>query len=221
MLSSGRRARLVGSLAALVIAAALAAPPMYARAATNDESTNGSTTSNDSGSSKDSKSEKEPKSKKDSKSKKESESKKDADDTAKRVKKSNACKVLKRAQIEEVLGGDAQRVARRRVGPDVECDWTVAASGERPAGSLSIGVSFDIPPGAYPALTNNPGFEVVEGIGDAEALYQAFTGTVNLFKGRRILKVRGIFNDVSTRPIRSYDARTELLELATLAETRL
>ena len=146
---------------------------------------------------------------------------KDAKSTTKRVEKDTACKVLTRAQIEQVFGGAAMRVARRRVGPDVECDWSVAGVGDRPAGSLSIGVAFDVPPGAYPALTNNPGFEVIEDIGDADALYQPFTATLNLFKGRRILKVRGVFNDATTRPIRSYDPRRELLELGTLAEARL
>jgi hypothetical protein len=152
---------------------------------------------------------------------KDAKSKKDDASSTKRVEKANACKVLTRAQIEQVLGADAERVARRRVGPDVECDWSVASGGERPAGSLSVGVSFDVPPGAYPALTNNPGYEVIEGIGDADALYQPLTGTLNLFKGRRILKVRGVFNDATTRPIRTYDARAELLELANLAEARL
>jgi hypothetical protein len=158
---------------------------------------------------------------KDATTTKDAKSTTDATTPTRRVEKANACKVLTRAQIEQVLGGEAQRVARRRVGPDVECDWSVASGGDRPAGSLSVGVSFDVPPGAYPALTNNPGFEVIEGIGDADALYQPFTGTVNVFKGRRILKVRGVFNDATTRPIRSYDARTELLELAKLAEARL
>ena len=59
---------------------------------------------------------------------------------------------------------------------------------------------------------NNPGFEDVPGIGSSDALFQRLIARLNVFKGRRILKLQGVFNDTTTRPITTFDAHDVLVE---------
>jgi len=139
-----------------------------------------------------------------------------------RVTRKNACKVLTQAQLQQVFGGAAtfqgKAVANKNL--DVVCDWAIAANGDRPAGTVRVAVSFAVPPGAYTALKNNAQFEVVDGLG-ADALFSKATNTLTVFKGGRILRLRGLFNDTTVRPIRVYDPKLLLLVLGKTALPRL
>jgi hypothetical protein len=139
-----------------------------------------------------------------------------------RITKKDACKVLTKSQLEKVFGADAtsQGQVKTNKGLDVLCDWAIAAAGDRPAGTVRVAVSFAVPPGAYKALKNNAQFEVIEGLG-ADALYSKATNTLTLFKGNRIVRIRGLFNDTTVRPIRTYDPKLLLLVLGKTALPRL
>jgi hypothetical protein len=128
-----------------------------------------------------------------------------------RVTKKDACKVVTKAQLERDLGGTAtvQPSGIANKGLDVGCSWAIGASGDRPAGTIRMVVSFAVPAGAYAALKDNPQYQVIDTLG-AKSLYVKGSGTLYVFKSGRILKMTGLFNDATVRPIRIYDPQLPL-----------
>ena len=138
-----------------------------------------------------------------------------------RVTKKDACKILTKRNLEEIFGATATSQGKVAKKSDFLCKWQIDANGDRPAGPLQVVVSFDLAPGAYDALKNNPQYEVVDGLG-ADALYQPRSATLSVFKGRRILGLSAArFFDASVRPIRTYDPKLLLLVAAKTAIPRL
>lgn len=137
-----------------------------------------------------------------------------------KVTKKKPCRVLTASEIRQVFGARATSNGNSVTPASAVCRWTVDANGDRPSGTLRIGVALGVPKGAYDALVKNPSYVVVEGVG-ADALYQPSTGALSLFKGTSIVTIRGVFFDASVRPIRTYDAKDLLVGLAQVAIPKL
>ena len=137
-----------------------------------------------------------------------------------RVTRKDACKILTKRQLQQLMASTATFQGQNGTKLDVGCNWAIGASADRPAGTLRLVVSFAVPPGAYKALKSNPQFQVVDGLG-VDALYSAGNGTLSVFKGTRILRLRGLFYDATVRPIKTYDPKLALLVLAKAADARL
>jgi hypothetical protein len=139
-----------------------------------------------------------------------------------RVDIKHGCKVVKRSDLESVLGGVATSNGDVRQGPDWLCRWTIGADGERPAGTLKVNVAFKVPPGACDALSKVARYETLDGTdGLDDAVFEPLVARLTVCKKKRIVVLQGVFNDASVRPIRTYDARAELVELAGVAQSRL
>lgn len=139
-----------------------------------------------------------------------------------RVDVKHGCKVLKRAHLETVFGGTAASQGDVRQGPDWLCRWNVGANGERPSGWLKVNVAFKVPPGACEALSKNPRYEVLDAsTGLGNAVYERSVARLTLCKGKRVLVLQGLFNDATVRPIRTYDATAQYVQLAAIAQDRL
>jgi hypothetical protein len=133
----------------------------------------------------------------------------------------NPCKLLKGSEIVAALGGTVNSPQKGLTTPvSKSCDWKVAASADRPDGTLSVRVMTIGASAAYNGLKNQASLYVaVPQLG--KALYSQKTGALSLLKGSTYLTVQGVFTAADPLPIHLVDVEPQLISLIKIARKRV
>jgi hypothetical protein len=133
----------------------------------------------------------------------------------------NPCRVVTRDEIQAAFGG-AVSVGRSVFGtPESEqCEFLVAAAGDRPGGTVIVHLTTRGARAAYRKLqkaekANAP----VDGL--PNALYGGRRHDVNLLQGGVLLGVQGNFLVTDPLPLHHYDDKAQLVDLARLGAARV
>jgi hypothetical protein len=133
----------------------------------------------------------------------------------------NPCKVLKRSEIQRAFGGT---VSSGKKGlstvASVQCEYQVAAAGDRPAGTVVVHVMTTGAKTAYTGLKKlSKSYTPIDGVPDS--LWNAKLHVVNILTGEVLLGVQGGFTIVDPLPIHFYDDETQLTQLAQTGAKRV
>jgi len=131
----------------------------------------------------------------------------------------NPCKLLKRAEIERVLG---QPTAAGKKGLTTAvsktCLYAVSAGNDQPDGEVSTHVQTVGAKSAYDANSKRPGTERVTGI--AKTYYDPRTGAMTTLAGNLLLTVQSVFIAIDGG-VGAVDRKDETAALMKIAKKRL
>jgi hypothetical protein len=133
----------------------------------------------------------------------------------------NPCKVLKQSEIQQAFGA-AVSSGKQGVATAVskQCEYNVAANGDRPSGTVVVHVMTTRAKPAYKGLkkmTNT--YAPLEGV--PNALWSEKLHAVNVLKGNVLLGVQGGFTITDPLPVHFYDDQTPLTQLAQTGAARV
>jgi hypothetical protein len=133
----------------------------------------------------------------------------------------NPCKVLTKAQIQTAFGGTVGAAKKGLSTPvSSQCEYTVAASGDRPDGTVIVHLMTTGAKIAYSGLKKQGTiFVPIDGV--PNSLYSDKLHVVNLLKGNVLLGVQDNFVITTPLPIHFYDAKTQLTDLAQIGVKRV
>jgi hypothetical protein len=133
----------------------------------------------------------------------------------------NPCKVLKRSEIQQAFGA-AVSSGKHGVSTAVskQCEYNVAATGDRPSGTVVVHVMTTGAKPAYKGLKKKADtYAPLEGVPDA--LWSEKLHVVNVLKGKVLLGVQGGFTITDPLPVHFYDDQTPLAQLAQTGAARV
>jgi hypothetical protein len=127
--------------------------------------------------------------------------------------KPNPCKVLSASEIQTAFGG-AVAAGKKVLSTPVssQCEFQVSASADRPAGSVIVRVMTTGAKAAHDGLKKTDQYVPVDGV--SNGLYADKLHVVEALKGSVLLGVQGTFVITDPLPVRFYDARSQLVDLA-------
>ena len=132
----------------------------------------------------------------------------------------NPCKVLKKSEIQQALGGTVSSGKKGLSTPvSAQCEYQVGANADRPAGTIVVHVMTTGAKAAYTGLKKNSAYAPIDGV--PNSLYAEKLDVVNLLKGDVLLGVQGGFLITDPLPIHSFDDKTQLTGLAQIAAKRV
>jgi hypothetical protein len=126
----------------------------------------------------------------------------------------NPCKVIKRSEIQRVFGGTVS-TGKKGVGTpaSAQCEFTVSADGDRPAGTVIVHLLSTGAKAAYDEFEQQTSrYTPVDGVPDA--IYSDTGHVVNLLAGGVLVSVQGAFTITDPLPIHYSDDRSQLAQLA-------
>jgi hypothetical protein len=133
----------------------------------------------------------------------------------------NPCKVLTTGEIQTAFGGTVGAPKKGLSTPvSSQCEYKVAASADRPDGTLVVHVMTIGAKAAYTGLKKQ-GTIYVPLDGVPNSLYSDTLHVVNILKGSVMLGVQGSFVISTPLPIHFYDAKTQLTDLAQIGVKRV
>jgi hypothetical protein len=132
----------------------------------------------------------------------------------------NACKVLKRSEIQQAFGGTVTS-GRQGIGTPVsaQCEFQVSAYGDRPAGTVTVHVLTKGGKAADARLEKTGQYAPLDGV--ASSLYAENSHVVDVLQGDVLLGVQGGFVITDPLPIHFYDDKTPLTGLARIGAKRV
>jgi hypothetical protein len=133
----------------------------------------------------------------------------------------NPCKVVKRSEIQQAFGA-AVNSGKHGVSTAVsaQCEYNVAATGDRPSGTVVVHVTTTGAKPAYKGLKKKANtYAPVEGV--ANALWSEKLHVVNILQGDVLLGVQGGFTITDPLPVHFYDDQTPLTQLAQAGAKRV
>jgi hypothetical protein len=133
----------------------------------------------------------------------------------------NPCKVLSKAEIQTAFGGTVSSGKKGLSTPvSTQCEFQVGANADRPDGTVVVHL---MTKGAKPAYTGlkkvTQTYAPIDGF--PNALYAQKLQVVNVLKGDVLLGVQGTFLITDPLPIRPYDGKAQLVDLAQLGLARV
>jgi hypothetical protein len=134
---------------------------------------------------------------------------------------SNPCKVLRRSEIQRVFGGTVSPGRQGFKTPaSTQCEFSVTAFGDRPAGTLIVHLTTSRAKSAYQGLERQAKrYAAVDGVPDA--LYSDTSHVVNLLQGDTLVGVKAAFTIIDPLPVHAYGDEVQLAQLAQLAANRV
>jgi hypothetical protein len=131
----------------------------------------------------------------------------------------NACKLLKRGEIEDALGQQAAK-ARKGISSQVStCEWAIDREGDLPEGVIATFIQRVGAEEAFEASHDVPGAEEVPELG-GDSYYDPDFGAMYVLKDERLMFVQGVFVEIGTSGD-LLDRRDELVTLTKIARKRL
>ena len=136
---------------------------------------------------------------------------------AQAASKPNPCKLLKTSEIAKEFGGATVSAGKKGMSTGIssQCDFEVAASGEFPAGTVTVHVFSPRGKAAFKAVEG--GFQPVAG--QKNLLYWDKTGSAEMLKGDTLVGVQGVFLGESL-PITQADVQEQVIALNKIALKR-
>jgi len=130
------------------------------------------------------------------------------------------CKVLKKSEIQQAFGGTVGSGKQGLSTPvSAQCEFSVGANGDRPAGTVVVHVMTTGAKAAYAGLKKIADYTPIDGV--ANSLYAEKLQVVDILKGDVLVGVQGGFVITDPLPIHSYDDKTQLTALAQIAAKRV
>jgi hypothetical protein len=132
----------------------------------------------------------------------------------------NPCKVLKQSEIQKAFGGTVSTGKKGLSTPvSSQCEFTVGANGDRPAGTVTVHVMTTGAKAAYDGLKKISVYAPIDGV--ANSLYSDSLHVVNILKGDTLVGVQGPFTITDPLPVHFYDDKAQLTQLAQLGAKRV
>lgn len=131
------------------------------------------------------------------------------------------CKVLSKADIQTAFGGTVSNGKKGFSTPvSTQCEFQVGANADRPDGTVIVHLTTTKAKPAYAGLKKiTQTYAPVDGL--PNALYAQKLQVVNVLKGAVLLGVQGNFLITDPLPIRAYNDKAQLVDLAKLALARV
>jgi hypothetical protein len=136
------------------------------------------------------------------------------------TKTNNACKLLKRGEIEDALGqstGKAKKGLTTQV--STACEWEIEPAGDLPDGVIATFIQRVGAKIAFDTNSEAPNAEEVPELGN-NAFYDTEFDSVYVLKGDRLMFVQGVFINVGGG-FQQLERRDELVALAKIARKRV
>jgi hypothetical protein len=132
----------------------------------------------------------------------------------------NPCKILKKSEIQTAFGGTVGTGKKGLSTPvSAQCEYSVSADGDRPAGTVIVHVMTTGAKAAYDGLKKTSLYVPIDGV--PNSLWADKTHVVDILKGNVLVGVQGNFIITTPLPIHFYDAKTQLTGLAQTAAKRV
>jgi hypothetical protein len=133
----------------------------------------------------------------------------------------NPCKVLTKAEIVSAFGGTVSTPRKLpSTAVTAQCEYTVGANGDRPAGTVIVSFTS---PGAKPAYDRlerrTSAYSPIDGV--PRGLYGEKVDAAYILRGAVLLGIQGSFTIIDPLPIHFYDDRQQLTDLVKIGIERV
>jgi hypothetical protein len=131
----------------------------------------------------------------------------------------NPCKLLKKSEIQQAFGGTVGSGKQGiRTAVSSQCEFSVGAAAERPAGTVIVKAMNSRGKAAYDGLKKISDYVPIDGV--PNSLRAEKLNVVDILKGDVLVGVQGGFFITDPLPIHSFDDTAQLTQLAQLAAKR-